>query len=130
VAKVTNSITSTDSSEKNDTLNIAKSENKRPIDLIQDQDMSGKENLGSSSEPCNSKKFKTDQVTSAKRHIKPTQIFEAKVEKSENNSNSGILLKKFPSVKRSKVNESHLNNETSKVKSRHSPASDDCIILE
>ena len=129
MAKVTNSITSTDSSEKNDTLNIAKSENKRPIDSIQDQEMSGKENLGSSSEPCNSKKFKTDQVSSAKRHIKPTQIFEAKMEKSENNS-SGILLKKFPSVKRSKVNESHLNNETSKVKSRHSPAPDDCIILE
>ena len=129
MAKVTNSITSTDSSEKNDTLNIAKSENKRPIDSIQDQEMSGKENLGSSSEPCNSKKFKTDQVSSAKRHIKPTQIFEAKMEKSENNS-SGILLKKFPSVKRSKVNESHLNNETSNVKSRHSPAPDDCIILD
>jgi hypothetical protein len=129
VTKVTSSITSNNISEKNDNLNLSKSANKRPIDTVQDQEMSGKENLGSSPEPCSSKKFKTDQTSSAKRHIKPTQIFEAKVEKSETNS-SGILLKKFPAVKRSMANESHFHNETSTVKCSHSDGPDDCIILE
>ena len=104
---------------------------KRPFDLVQETEISEKENSASdsSSETLNSKRTKTDQKIVTKRNIRPTQLIETDNDKEENKL-GGIYTKKIQSGKRSLLNESPPKNVNSSNKTKVDSPVDDCIILD